>query len=97
METLTRRADHERPAVVSSGFVFDQAEALDDREPRTLAHFCDERLDRAGRTSDERLDRAIGSVAHPACDAQSLRRAAGKLTIAYPLHGAFDQDAADEG
>ena len=59
METLKRRADHEGPAVSLGFVVFDQAEALDHREPRTSAHFGDEGLDRRGRPSDERLDRAV--------------------------------------
>src|SRR5271166_1169979 len=97
METLARRADHEGPVIFIGFVVFDQAEALDHREPRTSVHFGDESLDRGGRTSDERLDRAVGSVAHPAGHVQSQRRAARELAIAHALHGAFDQDAANEG
>jgi len=77
--------------------VFDHVQSVDDSEPRAAAHLGDQRFDARRRAPNQRLDRAIESVAHPACDAQSQRRAAGKLTIAYPLHGAFDHDAADEG
>ena len=85
------------PVVARRLVGLDHAQSLDDREPRASAHLGDQRIDARGRASNQRLDRAVGSVAHPAGDVQSQRRAAGELTIAYPLHDAFDQDAADEG
>ena len=95
---LRGRADDERPAVVAWRLVvLDHAQSLDDREPRASAHLGDQRFDARRRASNQRLDRAVGSVAHPAGDVQSQRRAAGELTISHPLHGAFDHDAADEG
>ena len=72
-------------------------QSFDNREPRTLPHFGDQRFDARGRASNQRLHRTVGSVAHPAGDVQSHRRPAGELTIPHPLYVAFDQEATDEG
>ena len=74
----------------------DHAQIVDDREAWTLAHFGDERFDGGGRAARQRLDRAVGPVAHPAGDVQSQRRAARELAIADALDGAFDEDAAND-
>ena len=95
---LGPKADDERPTVVARSLaVLGHAQPVDDCEPRALAHLVDQGFDRCGRASNQRLDRAIGSIAHPARDVQSERRAAGELAIADPLHDALHHDVADEG
>ena len=86
------------PVVVAMRLVvLDHAQAVDRREAWPLAHLGDKRLDSRGRAADQRLDRAVGPVAHPAGDAEPQRRAAGELAIADALDVAFDHDAADDG
>ncbi len=70
--------------------------ALDGRESRPLAHLGDERFNSRVRADDQRLDRAVGPVPHPAGDAPVQRGAASELAIADALDHAVNQDPPDD-
>jgi hypothetical protein len=92
------RPDDERAAVAATGLVaLDHAQAFDLREAWPASHLGDKSFDGPGRATDQCLDRAIGSVAHPAGDAEPQRRAARELAIADSLDVTFDDDATDNG
>ena len=97
-DRLQRLPDDERPIVVIRGSIMlGHRQSFDNREPRTSPHFGDQRFDARGRASNQRLDRAIGSVAHPAGDVSLSAARRSELTIPHPLYGAFDHEATDEG
>ena len=82
---LHRRPDNERAAVVASARRARSRSPCRHRERGPLRISAISASTAVGRAADQRLDRAVGPVAHPAGDAQPQRRAAGELAIADAL------------
>ena len=72
-------------------------ERLDLRVARPGAGELHERLDGVRRALEDRLDRAVGAVAHPAGDAAALRLAAGAVAEEDALHAPGGADPAADG
>jgi hypothetical protein len=76
---------------------FGHAHLADRGCTRPCTHLGDKRFDGLARAADQRLDRAVGTVAHPAGDAEPQRRAAAEFAIADALDDAADQNTPNNG
>ena len=86
LAALRRWPDNERAIVAAIRLVtLGHIQAVDHRKSGPLAHLGDERLDSAGRAPNQRLDRAVRPVAHPARDAEPQRGATREFAIADAL------------
>src|SRR5262245_10891983 len=75
-------------------FFVEDVDRVDLSAARTVAAELDKTLDRIGLAFEDRLDRAVRTVRHPAFDTTLLRHPPHGVAKEHPLHVPVDDDAA---
>src|ERR1700676_5318570 len=98
--SLGRGQHREHLAAAAQGDLIETAfamiERIDLRARRPAPTGLDHAFDHARRTGEDRLDRTIGAIAHPALEATLECHVLGPGAIAHTLHATADDDLAND-